>query len=156
MKLVTTVWMTFGMLVIGIYGLAQEKAADNMQAAREKLQADKKQFVTEHMKLTDSESKAFWPVYENYQKDMGAVNDRLADLVRDYASHYANMTNDEAKKLVDDSLAIDADRLKIRQSYLPKFRQVLSEIKVARYYQIENKIQAAVNYDLATGIRLTE
>ncbi len=66
------------------------------------------------------------------------------------------MTNDEAKKLVDDSLAIDADRLKIRQSYLPKFRQVLSEIKVARYYQIENKIQAAVNYDLATGIRLTE
>ena len=156
MKLVTTVWMTFGMLVIGIYGLAQEKAADNIQAAREKLQADKKLFVTEHMKLTDSESKAFWPVYENYQKDMGAVNDRLADLVRDYASHYANMTNDEAKKLVDDSLAIDADRLKIRQFYLPKFRQVLSEIKVARYYQIENKIQAAVNYDLATGIRLTE
>ena len=144
------------MLVIGIYGLAQEKAADNMQAAREKLQADKKLFVIEHMKLTDSESKAFWPVYENYQKDMGAVNDRLADLVRDYASHYANMTNDEAKKLVDDSLAIDADRLKIRQSYLPKFRQVLSEFKVARYYQIENKIQAAVNYDLATGIRLTE
>ncbi len=68
------------MLVIGIYGLAQEKAADNMQAAREKLQADKKLFVTEHMKLTDSESKAFWPVYENYQKDMGAVNDRLANL----------------------------------------------------------------------------
>ena len=148
--------MTFGILVVGIHGLAQDKAADNMQAAREKLQADKKQFVTEHMKLTDSETKAFWPVYESYQKDMGAVNDRLANLVRDYASHYANMTNDEAKKLVDDSLAIDADRLKIRQSYLPKFRQVLSEIKVARYYQIENKIQAAVNYDLATGIRLTE
>jgi hypothetical protein len=150
------VLMTSSILVIGIYGLAQDKTADNMQAAREKLQADKKLFVTEHMKLTDSESKAFWPVYESYQKDMGAVNDRLANLVRDYASHYANMTNDEAKKLVDDSLAIDADRLKIRQSYLPKFRQVLSEIKVARYYQIENKIQAAVNYDLATGIRLTE
>ena len=155
-KLVTTVLMTFDVLVLGMNGFAQDKAPDNMQAAREKLQADKKLFVTEHMKLTDSESKAFWPVYESYQKDMGAVNDRLANLVRDYASHYANMTNDEAKKLVDDSLAIDADRLKIRQSYLPKFRQVLSEIKVARYYQIENKIQAAVNYDLATGTRLTE
>ena len=49
--------MTFGMLAICIYGLAQDKATDNMQAAREKLQADKKLFVTEHMKLTDSESK---------------------------------------------------------------------------------------------------
>ena len=59
-------------------------------------------------------------------------------------------------KLVNESLDIDADRLKIRQSYLPKFREVLPEIKVARYYQIESKIQAAINYDLSAGIRLAE
>lgn len=151
-----TVLIAFVLLVAGSYGFAQDKTTDNMQAAREKLQADKKMFVTEHMKLTDSEANAFWPVYESYQKEMGAVNDRLVKLIQDYAGHYANMTNDMAKKLVDDSLTIDADRLKIRQSYLPKFRQVLPEIKVARYYQIENKIQAAVNYDLAAGIDLTE
>jgi hypothetical protein len=87
---------------------------------------------------------------------MNTVNDRLVKLIQDFAGHYANMTNNEAKRLVNESLAIDADRLKIRQSYLPKFRQVLSELKVARYYQIENKIQAAVNYDLAAGIHLTE
>jgi len=155
-KLVRTVLMTFGFLAAGIYGFTQEKTTDKMQTAREKLLADKKLFVTENMKLTDSEAKSFWPVYENYQKEMSAVNDRVVKLIQDFAGHYANMTNDKAKKLVDDSLAIDADRLKIRQSYLPKFRQVLPEIKVARYYQIENKIQAAVNYDLSAGIHLTE
>ena len=148
--------MTFGLLAASIYGFTQEKTTDKMPTAREKLLADKKLFVTENMKLTDSEATNFWPVYENYQKEMSAVNDRVVKLIQDFAGHYANMTNDKAKKLVDDSLAIDADRLKIRQSYLPKFRQVLTEIKVARYYQIENKIQAAVNYDLSAGIHLTE
>jgi hypothetical protein len=148
--------MTFGMLVAGIYGFTQDKTTDKMLTAREKLQGDKKLFVTEHMKLTDLEGKSFWPVYESYQKEMSAVNDRLVELIQDFAGHYANMTNDMAKKLVDDSLTIDADRLRIRQSYLPKFRQVLPEIKVARYYQIENKIQAAINYDLSEGIHLTE
>jgi hypothetical protein len=43
---------------------------------------------------------------------------------------------------------------KLRQAYLPKFRKVLPEIKVVRYYQIENKINAALNYDLAADIPL--
>jgi hypothetical protein len=148
--------MTVGLLGASFYGLTQDKTTDNMQNAREKLLTDKKQFVTEHMKLTDSEAKGFWPIYESYEKEMGGVNDRLVKLIQDFAGHYANMTNDMARKLVDDSLTIDTDRLKIRQTYLPQFRKVLPEIKVARYYQIENKIQAAVNYDLAAGIHLAE
>ena len=87
MKFVWLIWTTFGVMNLGVYGLAQDKATDNMQAAREKLQADKRLFVTEHMKLTDSESKVFWPVYDSYQKEMGTVNDRLAKLIQDYASH---------------------------------------------------------------------
>ena len=154
--LFTTVLIGLGMLVTVISGFTQDRPANNMQTAREKLQADKKLFVTENMKLTDSEAKGFWPVYESYQKEMSVVNDRLVKLIQDFAGHYANMTNDEAKKLVNESLAIDADRLRFRQSYLPKFRLVLPEIKVARYYQIENKIQAAVDYDLSAGINLAE
>jgi hypothetical protein len=66
------------------------------------------------------------------------------------------MTPESARRMVDGYLAIEADRQKIRRSYLPKFRQVLPEIKVARLYQLENKIQAAVNYELAAGIPLIE
>jgi hypothetical protein len=143
-------------LLSGFPAFGQEKSADNMQIVREKLRADKKLFVAEVMQLTDGESKGFWPVYERYQQEYSKVNDRVLQLIKEYASHYGSMTNEAARKLVNDSLTVEADRQKIRQSYLPKFRQVLSEVKVARFYQLENKIQAAVNYDLAAGIPLVE
>jgi hypothetical protein len=135
---------------------AAQGAADSMQRVRDKLRGDKQLLVAEGMVLTEAEGKAFWPIYENYQKDFGAVNDRLVNLIQDYAKNYASMTPESARKMVDGYLAIEADRQKIRRSYLPKFRQVLPEIKVARLYQLENKIQAAVNYELAAGIPLIE
>ena len=45
--------------------LAQEKPADTMQLVREKVAADKKLFIAANMGLTESEAKAFWPVYES-------------------------------------------------------------------------------------------
>jgi hypothetical protein len=51
-------------------------------------------------------------------------------------------------------MAVDALGPKLRSAYLPKFRKVLPEVKVARYYQIENKIQAALVYELAAQIPL--
>ena len=143
-------------VLIPVSAFAQDKQTDNMQIVREKLRADKKLLVSEAMKLTDAESQGFWPVYESYQKEMIGVNDRVVKVIKDYANSYTSMTDDVARKLVDDSLAADGERLKIRQSYLPKFRKVLSEIKVARFYQLENKIQAAIDYDLAAGIPMIE
>jgi hypothetical protein len=131
-------------------------SADSMQMVRDQLRADKKLLVSKAMTLTESESKGFWPVYESYQKEFGAVSDRLAQLIEEYAKSYANMTNESARKLVNDYLVIEGDRQKIRLAYLPKFRHVLSEIKVARFYQLENKIQATANYELAAGIPLIE
>jgi len=143
-------------LVFTVTMFTQDKKADNMEVVREKLRADKKLLVADVMGLKESESKGFWPVYESYQKDLSRVNDRSLKLIQDYAGHYPNMTNEAAKKLVDDYMSVEGERLKVRQSYLPKFRQVLPETKVARFYQLENKIQAAVNYDLASGIPLLE
>jgi len=51
-------------------------------------------------------------------------------------------------------IAIEQDRAKTMESYLPKFSKVLPSIKVARYYQLENKIRAAVQYQLTKDIPL--
>ena len=136
--------------------LAQDKPADNNQLVLAKVKADKKLLVAENMQLTESEAKAFWPVYESYQRDLGKINDRLVKLINDYAASYQTMTDAAATKLSDEAVAIEADRTKLAQSYLPKFRKVLPPAKVARYYQIENKIRAVVNYELAAGIPLVK
>ncbi len=138
----------------GLPALAQDKPADNMQIVRDKVKADRKLFVAEGMGLTESEAKAFWPIYDRYQNEMIKLNGRTVTMIKDYAKNYQTMTNEVAKKLTDEFLAIQAEQQKLRLSYLPQFRKALPDKKVARYYQIENKISAAVGYELATEIPL--
>jgi len=133
---------------------AQEKPSDDMQILIKEIKADKKLLVAENMQLTEAEAKKFWPIYDQYQDELFILRVRSLKLIQNYAENYESMTNEMAKKLLDEYLTIERLRQKVREAYLPKFRKVLPEIKVARYYQIENKIGAVVNYQLATQIPL--
>ena len=147
----------FAVLTVFIVSpMAQEKPADNMQLVREKIQTDKKLFIAQNMNLTESEAKVFWPVYENYQKDLEKLVDKTVKLIENYSANYQTMTEEAAKELINGYLAIETERLKLMKSFLPKFRKVLPEKKVARYYQLENKIDAVVNYGLAKQIPLVK
>jgi hypothetical protein len=138
----------------GSPAFCQDKISDNMQIVIEKVRADKKLLVAENMQLTEKEAKAFWPVYKQYQDELFLLRSRAANLIKSYSDAYGVMTNEKAKKLMDEFMAVEASGLKLRQAYVPKFRKVLPEVKVARYYQIENKIQAALMYELASQIPL--
>jgi len=131
---------------------SEEKKADNMQIVIEKIRADKKLTVAQTMELTESEAKAFWPIYEEYQKGLRKLGNRSLKLIETYAMKYGNMTNEDAKGLLNEYMTIERDRLKQRESYLPQLRKALPEIKVFRYFQLENKIQAAINAVLAEHI----
>ena len=144
-------------LAIAFNGLAgsaqaQDKSADNMEIVKEKIRTDKKLLVATNMQLTESEANAFWPVYEAYQVELGKLRDREVKLIETFAAKYETMSDDAAKNLLDDSLSIDLDHQKLRQSYLAKFRGVLKDTKVARYYQLESKIDAVMEYELARRI----
>ncbi len=152
-----TVWMAT-VMAFSTSALAQDKPSDNMQILREKVKADKKLLVAANMELTESEAKGFWPVYEDYQKDLTAINQRIAKLIESYAEDYRakTLSDEKAKKLIDESVAIEQAEAGLKASYLPKLSKVLPPKKVARYLQIENKIRAAVKYELAAGVPLAE
>ena len=132
---------------------AQEKKAD-MQVVIEKLQADKKLLMADTMELTETEAKVFWPVYDNYQKQLKNLFDRLIKVVEKYAENYKTISDEDLKGLLDEYLAIERENLTLMESYLPKFRKILSEKKVFLYYQLENKIEAGMNTFLAEQIPL--
>jgi len=138
--------------------LSQDKPADNMQILRDKVKADKKLIVAANMELTESEAKGFWPVYEEYQKELTAINQRIAKLIEGYAAEYRakSLTDEKAKSFVDELVAIEQADGGLQSSYAPKLSKVLPPKKVARYLQIENKIRAAVKYELAANIPLVQ
>jgi len=138
--------------------LTQDKPADNMQILREKIKADKKLVVAANMELTESEAKGFWPVYEDYQRDLAAINQRIVKLIESYAADYRakTLTDEKAKTLIDELVATEQAEAELKTSYVPKLSKVLPPKKVARYLQIENKIRAGVKYELADKVPLIQ
>jgi len=141
-------------LGIATSAAAQQEPSANMQIVAEKIRADKKLLVAENMGLTEAESAKFWPVYDAYQADLAKLNDRTVALIKEYAANYQTMTDPAADKLLTDMLSIEKDRTALLEKYRGKFAATLSARKVARYYQIENKIRAVVSYALADEIPL--
>ena len=89
-----------------ISALAGDQQADNMQLVRDKIKADKKLFVATNMELTETETKAFWPVYEKYHGALDKLTDRMIRVIDEYAKNYNSMSDEMAKKLIDGYVAI--------------------------------------------------
>ena len=150
--------MVAALVGLAIPAAAQQKPADDMQILMEKVKADKKLLVANNMGLTESEAKGFWPVYEEYQKDLTAINQRIIKMIESYAADYRakSLTDEKAKKLVEEMVAIEQAEAGMKAAYVPKLGKVLPQMKVARYLQIENKIRALVKHELAGGVPLVQ
>ena len=154
--LVLVLTLTIFLAGVTMPALAEDKPADNMQLVKEKMKADKKLLVAENMQLTEKEDKAFWPVYDSYQKDLGKLNERLLKLIDEYAQNYETMTDQTAQGLTNKYLALESERVKMIQSYVPKITKAVGSKKAARYLQLENKINAIVRFELAANIPLVK
>ncbi len=137
---------------------AQPGEADkaNLSILVDTIRANRKALVAANLKLTDEEAARFWPLYDKYQTELNAVQDRAVKVIQDYTTNYQSLSNEQAMKLADDWLSAEADRAKVRRAYLDEFAKVIPGKKVVRFYQIENKMDAVIRYDLASAIPVVE
>ena len=156
--MIKNICMVLAVMMIGFVGsaAAQNTPADNMEIVKEKIRTDKKLFIATNMQLTESEAKTFWPIYDAYQSELETLVDRKGKLIEKFAANYETLSDDTAKSLLDQNLSIDSDYQKLRQSYLSKIRGVLPDKKVARFYQLESKIHAIVEFEIARRIPLVQ
>jgi hypothetical protein len=144
--------------VMLLFAAPRARAADapqsNMDIVRDALRADKKALIATNLQLTDAEAKAFWPVYDKYEKDLLTAHNKLYQVIEEYALDYNKLTDAKALELVHRYFSAEEARTKVRESYLKQFSKVLPGLKVARFYQIENKLDAVVRYEMAGQIPL--
>ncbi len=93
-----------------------------------------------------------------YQIELAKLNDRIATLIDNYAAEYNSnsMTDEKAKKMISEMIAIDKAEAAMKKSFVPKLYKALPAVKAARYLQIENKIRAAVRYEIADAVPLVK
>ena len=153
MKLRSIQFLALGaILVLTSPVFAQINTEDTIELARTYLEADRKITVAAVMELSEEESLVFWPVYKEYRASVQPLNDRFIKLLKDYASNFENLSGDKAITMMSDSLDIEEDRLIYKRLYVERMAEVLPMGKVVRFFQIENKMDAVLKFDLAVEI----
>ena len=143
------------MSLVGAGSLAAQTRSD-IEVLRQELRTDRQAVIAKNMKMTEAQATAFWPVYREYQAEMTKLGDKYIKLLEVYGKSYDAMKDPAAETLIKDFLDLKQSKVKLQQDYVGKFKKVVPASVVARYYQIENKIDAIINLELAAGIPLVK
>lgn len=141
-------------LTLSLSVSAQMSFDQQIQLLRVAGEADRQALVTANVEFTNAESEQFWPVYREYRAEVAKTTDRLLAVIKTYADEYPNVSDEQAKNLIKEHLAIEADRVKLKQKYVKRFAKVLPNVKVARVIQVESKLDAVAIVELSAQIPL--
>jgi hypothetical protein len=146
-------------VALPVLGMAQvnpqfAELGETIEMVRSVAALERKSVIAGGLQLSAEAGPEFWRLYDDYAAQKKQINDRLIKLITDYAANFEAMSDDFADSVVDDHLDLQGDLLKLRKKYVRRFGKVLTPIELARFYQIENKLDAVVNVQLAQGIPL--
>jgi hypothetical protein len=128
----------------------------NLDVTRQLVRTNRRAIVDAAMELSLEESRAFWPVYREYEVDLLEVNDRMAEVVEAYLAQGQTLSEEAAEAMLDEVLAIQWARLELSQRCARKLGRTLTPQRVLRFLQVEQRLDIAIRSELANQIPLVE
>lgn len=133
-----------------------QQERDMMEVIRAQVAANRQALVAANMELTSEESEAFWPVYRSYQAKRAELDDRELRALTEFRDSYLDMSDEQARSILDEYLKIARDFQKLRKQYAREFGKILPEKKVLRFMQIDAKIDTIIDFELVQVVPLAE
>ena len=127
---------------------------ETLDVTRQAVESQRRVLVSGALPLTDAEADAFWPLYDAYEKERRPLDEQANKLLVDFLAAAATLTDAQAQAMLDKALKVDESRLRVRREHMERMAKAIPPRKVARFYQIDNKLDAAVRADLAKQIPL--
>lgn len=106
------------------------------------------------LNLSDAQSKAFWPVYAAYQKEMNEAFEGVAEVAYRVYDHSGPVTDAMADEYTESLLRGDSKQAAINLAYQGRFRKILDSKKTTRLFQFERRFRSAISMELANEIPL--
>jgi hypothetical protein len=125
-------------LLLGVITISSTFAQDNMDN-NPKVMQKRKEFYNKELQFTPAEQKAFWPIFEKYQKE----EDQLRRKYRPNAK-LELMNDDEAEAQIKRSFEYDQKKNELKQKYFDQFSEVLPVRKVALIGPTERKFKKLI------------
>jgi len=135
---------------------SQTVTDQDVKLLRQDLRSRKKQLIAANLTLTDAESTKFRPVYDQFSAELTTLGDQKYALIKEYAENFGSLTDSQAQNLLNRSLALDAAATQLRIKYVPIVNQVLPNTKTATFFQMERRISALIDLQVAAQIPLVQ
>ena len=135
-------------------GATAQTVKDSLEVTRQAVESQRRILVSGALPLTDAEADAFWPLYDAYEKERRPLDERANKLVADFLAGAAALTDAQAKAMIEEALEVEEGRLRVRRAYLSRMVKAIPARKVARFFQIDNKLDSVVRADVAKQIPL--
>lgn len=129
---------------------------DEIEVLRAQINTDRQAVVALNMELSEKQSEAFWPVYRKYHQERDELADRRIKLLIEFRDNQVGMTAEQAKQILMDALDLEDKINDLKHNYVSDFEKVLGPRHTLRYYQIENKLDTVINYELASVVPLRQ
>lgn len=133
---------------------AQYDDSEAIRLTRSVVQAERQAIIAANLQLDEEERAAFWPLYQEYRDALDTAISARVEFLEQYFASYETLTDKEALALLERHLAWEKQVLEIRKKYAKKMSKVLSGKTVAKFFQIENKMDIIIDYEMAGEIPL--
>ena len=127
-----------------------------LEILRSDLKVEKVAIITYVMDFSDEESEAFWPIHREYTLKNDEIGDNTVKLIKNYAEHYDNMTEEKAEEILKASFDLKEDKLDLKRKYFKKISKAVGKVKAAKFIQLDNQFDAIVNLQITSELPLLE
>jgi hypothetical protein len=154
-----------GLVILGAALNAQEASKTRTQDAnlksavkllREDVKKGKVAVLTETMELTPDEASKFWPIYNEYDKELTLLGDERLALIREFAAKFGTMSDATITELGRKTLELEARRTDLKKRYFGRFGQAVSPKVAGRFLQIENQLLMIIDLQVASSLPIVE
>lgn len=152
--------LLIGLLAVNSTAFAQRETATGVSVdtdlalLRHDLRAEKKKLIALNVPLTETEATKFWPVYDQYAAAMTKHYDEFYAVIKDYAANQKTLTDAQAASMLKRWANLQVDLAQTRVKHIPVIEKVLPGRKAALFFQIDRRLYALMDLQIAAQVPL--
>ena len=161
-----TQYAFLSLLCIGATAWAQQppSADENREAnikeyvdlLRKDIKKEKVAILTELMDLGPDDAAKFWPIYNDYDKELTKLADERLSFIRMYADNAGSLTDQKATQIVNGLLDVQGRRNALHRKYFQRMSQSLTAKQAARFLQVEHQLLLLLDLQIAANLPIVE
>ncbi|MHC8949204.1 hypothetical protein [Sphingobacterium hungaricum] len=108
------------------------------------IENEKIAYIIKQLKLTPAETQKFIPIYNQYSKEIWALNSAKTKTVNSNKSN----SNSFNRSSSNDVIEFDAREVEIKKEYRTKYSQVIGSSRASQFFVVEQEFRSMLRQEL--------